>query len=299
VPIRTFTTSGGPVDVARTLFPLRRGYADPTTRLAGTEALRSMRTPEGPATLWLRARPEDVEARAWGAGADWALERAPDLIGAHDAGEQFAPNDDVVAGLWRRHRGIRLTRTHAVMPTLIAAILEQKVTGHEARTAWRGLVFAASSPAPGPVRLWLPPDPERVASLPSFAFHRVGVEGRRADVLRAVCARASWFEALATLPSEEARARMVLHRGIGPWTAAETARLALGDPDAVSVGDFHLPNLVCWMLAREPRGTDERMLELLEPFRGNRGRVQRLLEAGGQTAPKFGPRTEVRSIAGI
>ena len=91
----------------------------------------------------------------------------------------------------------------------------------------------------------------------------------------------------------------MLHRGIGPWTAAETARLALGDPDAVSVGDFHLPNLVCWMLSGEPRGTDERMLELLEPYRGNRGRVQRLLEAGGQTAPKFGPRTEVRSIAEI
>ena len=31
---------------------------------------------------------------------------------------------------------------------------------------------------------------------------------------------------------------------IGVWTAAETAQRALGDADAVSVGDFHIPGLV-------------------------------------------------------
>jgi 3-methyladenine DNA glycosylase/8-oxoguanine DNA glycosylase len=78
---------------------------------------------------------------------------------------------------------------------------------------------------------------------------------------------------------------------------AETARLALGDPDAVSVGDFHLPNLVAWALAGEPRGDDARLLELLEPYRGQRGRVQVLLEAGGVRAPAFGPRAEIGAIA--
>ena len=106
---------------------------------------------------------------------------APDLIGADDVGEGFAPHDAVIGELWRRHRGVRLTKTHAVVPTLIAAIFEQKVTGLEARRAWRGLVRAASEPAPGPGDLWLPPDPERVAALPSFAFHRFGVERARAD----------------------------------------------------------------------------------------------------------------------
>ena len=299
MPTRTFTAWGGPVDLARTLFPLRRGHTDPTTRIEGAEALRSLHTPDGPATLWLCARSEHIESETWGPGSGWALDHAPDLIGAHDIGEGFAPRDDVIARLWRRHRGVRLTRTHAVMPVLIAAILEQKVTGIEARAAWRALVRASSSPAPGPGGLWLPPDPDRVAALPSFSFHRFGVERARADVVRAVCARASRFETLAALPSQDARERMMLHRGIGPWTAAETARLALGDPDAVSVGDYHLPNLVTWMLAGEPRGTDERMLKLLEPYRGHRGRVQRLLEIGGRTAPKFGPRSEVRSIAGM
>ena len=299
MPTRTFTTQGGPVDLGGTLFPLRRGHRDPTWRIRGPEALCSARTSQGPATLHLRTEGETVRAEAWGPGATWMLDGAPGLIGASDTGEGFTPHDDVIGELWRRHRGIRLTRTRMVMPALVAAIFEQKVTGPEAREAWRGLVEATSERAPGPGGLWLPPDPARVAALPYFAFHRFGVERKRADLVRAVSARAGRFEALGLLRPAEARERIQAHRGIGPWTAAEVARLALGDPDAVSVGDYHLPNLVSWMLARETRGTDERMLELLEPYRGQRGRVQRLLEAGGASAPRFGPRTEIRSIATI
>jgi 3-methyladenine DNA glycosylase/8-oxoguanine DNA glycosylase len=87
-----------------------------------------------------------------------------------------------------------------------------------------------------------------------------------------------------------AAARLRAYPGIGPWTAAEVTLRALGDPDAVSVGDFHLPNVVAFALAGEPRGDDARMLELLEPWRGHRARVVRLLEAGGIEAPKYGPR---------
>jgi 3-methyladenine DNA glycosylase/8-oxoguanine DNA glycosylase len=94
-----------------------------------------------------------------------------------------------------------------------------------------------------------------------------------------------------------ARERLQAFPGVGPWTAAEVARIALGDADAVSVGDYHLPHLVGWALAGEARGTDERMLELLEPYRGQRGRVQLLLEASGLHAPRYGPRAEVGSIA--
>ena len=67
----------------------------------------------------------------------------------------------------------------------------------------------------------------------------------------------------------------------------------------VSVGDFHIPHLVSWNLAGEPRADDARMLELLHPYRGQRGRVIRLLEAGGRRPPRFGPRLELRSIARI
>lgn len=265
-------------------------------RVGPGEAWRAMRTPDGPATLHLRSLGSDIQAQTWGPGAGWALDKAPGLVGALDDDSGFEPRHDVVAELWRHHRGVRITRSGAVMHALIPTILEQKVTGIQARRAYRAMVLATGEPAPGDTGLFLPPDPARTAETPYFAFHPWGVERRRAETVRAACAQAARLEMCASLPLDQANARLLAVPGVGPWTAAEVARTALGDADAVSVGDFHLPNTVCWALARQPRGTDEEMLELLEPYRGQRGRVQRLLESGNISAPALGPRMEVRGI---
>lgn len=289
-----------PIDLARTLFPLRRGYGDPTTRIAAGEAVRAIRTPEGKATVHLLAQGDAIEAEAWGPGADQALARAPGLVGAEDDDAGFIPLHPAVADAWRHRRGVRITRTVSVLEVLIPAILEQKVTGVEARRTYSSMVRALGEPAPGPFEgLLLPPDPDRMAALPYFAFHPWGVERRRAELVRAVCERATRIESAAGTSVEATCGLLSAFRGIGPWTVAEVARIALGDADAVSVGDYHVPHVVTWALAREPRGTDERMLELLEPYRGQRGRVQRLLEASGIGAPAFGPKSRVRSIASL
>ena len=54
-----------------------------------------------------------------------------------------------------------------------------------------------------------------------------------------------------------------------------------------------------WALTGQPRSTDETMLELLEPWRGQRARVVKLIELSGLTPPKYGPRfspTDIRKI---
>lgn len=285
-----------PYDLVATLFPLRRGTGDPTMGIGMGEAWHAARTRAGPATLRLRHVTGAVRATAWGPGAAWALEHTSGLIGAEDDPTAFEPRDDVMERVWREQRGVRLTRALDVVRTLVAAILEQKVVGMEARRAWRRMTLAVSEPAPGPGELYLPPEPATLAALPYHRFHPWGLERHRAEVVRAVCARASALEALAEVPFDEARRRLAAMPGVGPWTSAEVARLSLGDPDAVSVGDYHLPNIVSWALAGERRGTDERMLELLEPYRGQRGRVQRLLEASQISPPARGPRMETRSI---
>lgn len=285
-----------PYDLAGTLFPLRRGTGDPTMRIEERVAWRAARTPDGPATLLLEQMDGAVCATAWGTGAAWALDHAPGLIGAEDDISAFVAHDDVMARVWKEHRSVRLTRALDVVRSLVAAILEQKVVGMEARRAWRRMTLSLSEPAPGDAGLMLPPDPTTVAEVPYYRFHPWGVERRRAEVIRAVCARATSLEALADVPFDEARRRLEAMRGIGPWTAAEVMRLSFGDPDAVSVGDYHLPDVVGWALAREERGTDERMLELLEPYRGQRGRVQVLLERSHIAPPAYGPRMEARSI---
>jgi 3-methyladenine DNA glycosylase/8-oxoguanine DNA glycosylase len=136
-----------------------------------------------------------------------------------------------------------------------------------------------------------------LAALPYWAYHPLGLERRRADVIRRVASRASWLEAAAALSPSDAMARLRSLDGVGPWTMAETLRTASGDPDAVSVGDYHLPSLVGWALAGERRADDARMLQLLEPYAGQRARVARLLELSGLRTPRRGPRMPARDIA--
>lgn len=285
-------------DLGTTFFAMRRGTGDPTTWIGRGEVRRATRTPDGPATVRFTAAEDGVQAQAWGDGAAWMIDRAPDWLGVADGSDSFDPPPGVVAEARRRYGGLRIPRTGLVVEHLIPSILEQKVTGHEARYAYRRITLSVAEPAPGPVELGLllPPNPARLAELPYYRMHPFGVEKRRADVIRSVCARAAWIDATTALPLRESRARLESLRGIGPWTVAEVSRLAFGDSDAVSVGDFHVPHLVSWALAREPRGTDERMLELLEPYRPFRGLVQLLLERSGVRAPAFGPRMDVRAI---
>lgn len=261
-----------------------------------TEVWRASRTPCGPVTVRLTAAEGGIEVETWGPGSEWLCQHAPGWCGALDDDSGFDPAPGPVRDLWLRHRGVRIPRTELVTEALIPVIIEQKVTAAEARRAHRRLARALAEPAPGPAGLSLPPDPARVAGLPYFEFHPFGIERRRAETLRAVCARAQWLDEVAACSLEEARARLESFPGIGPWTIAEVSRVALGDADAVSVGDFHLPHVVAWVLAHEPRGTDARMLELLEPYRPHRGRVQRLLRIGGARASAHGPRLSPRAI---
>jgi 3-methyladenine DNA glycosylase/8-oxoguanine DNA glycosylase len=82
--------------------------------------------------------------------------------------------------------------------------------------------------------------------------------------------------------------------GIGQWTVAETLQRSHGAADLVSVGDYHVPNTVGYVLAGHVRTDDAGMLALLEPYRGHRQHVVRLVEATGVQAPRYGPRMAPR-----
>ena len=270
-------------------------------RLTRGAADRAGRGPVGAYAIRIRQRADgSIEAEAWGPGAAWALDGLPGLVGEEDDAAGFqAGLHPVVARLAHRLPGLRLGRSRAMLEALVPAILEQKITGAEAGRAYRALTARFGEPAPGPLGLRLPPSPAILAGLPYHAFHPAGIEERRARLIRTVARDGGRLEALVSGAPETAETRLRTYPGIGPWTAAEVRLRALGDPDAVSVGDYHLPGLVGWALAGERRADDARMLELLEPWRGQRGRVLRLLEAGGVGPPRRGPRMPARSIGGL
>lgn len=291
-----------PLDLAATLGPLAHGRGDATTLLGQGEAWLAFRTPSGAAALRLALdRSTVLRALAWGDGASEALDATPALVGELDRPEALVAHHPIIRQLQRTHPGLRLPRSGRVLHALVPSILEQKVTGTEAWRAWRALIRHYGEAAPGPAehRLRLPPTPERLAGLASWAWHPLGVERRRAETVIRACRVAARLEGLSEVAPSDAYPVLRALPGVGPWTAAEVGLRAFGDPDAVSVGDFHLPHLVSWALAGEPRGTDERMLELLAPYAGQRARVIRLLEASGIRAPRYGPRLSPRSIAAI
>jgi len=85
---------------------------------------------------------------------------------------------------------------------------------------------------------------------------------------------------------------------VGVWTEAETRSRAIGDADAVSVGDYHIPTLVGTTLIGQAVD-DDGMLELLEPYAGHRNRVVRMIELYGVRRERRGARMSVRDYRSI
>lgn len=293
-PRETTYRPSHPLDLRRTVGMLRRGGTDPTMLFDGPVIWRAVRTPQGPSTLALRMVGNDVKASAWGPGADHALSLVPALCGASDDPTGFDPSHHpLIAEAARRNPGVRLARTDEVFDALACAILEQKVTSMQAFGAWRFLVARYGDPAPGPTPrpMAVAPTAEQWRRIPSWAWHRAGVEPPQSRTIVRAAERGDRIaRAVQSAPTGAERDRVLTSLpGVGVWTAAETRIRALGDPDAVSVGDFHLAHEVGHALTGH-RTDDAGMVALLEPWSGHRQRVIRLIFASGLVEPRRGPR---------
>lgn len=287
------------VEPAATLGELRHGHGDPTIRFERDVLWRASRTDDGPATIRIARAREGWRVSAWGPGAQAAVAAVPRLLGAEDDPGALELPAGKLRDIAARSRGLRFGRTDAVWPSLLPSVCGQKVTAQQAHRAYFGILRRWGEDAPGPGSLRLPPRPEIIAALPYYDLHPVGLEQRRAVTLIRAAEGIDRLEEAVSMSPSAALARLRTAPGIGAWTAAEVARQAMGDADAVSLGDFHIPDMVCWFLAGEPRGDDARMLELLEPYRGQRARVVRYIERAGVKPPKYGPRLSPEHIVDL
>ena len=266
-------------------------------RLRDGEVWRATYTAEGPATVRLARDAEGmVDVDAWGPGAAWAAAAAPVMCGEEDDDSDFQPAHPALAAAHRRHRGLRVPKTRAVFEALVPTVIGQKVATDAAHQSYKSLCYELGTPAPGPVNLRVPPPATVLASTPYWAFHKFGIERRRAEVIIRAAHSAGRLEETTTMSPTDAWRRLQAFPGVGPWTAAKVALVALGDADAVPVGDYHMPHMVGNFFEGTARSTDQRMLELLEPYRPHRARVLRLLLLLGVSAPRFGPRMTLRDI---
>lgn len=291
--VRTVYAPAEPVELLATVRVLRRGAGDPTFRreIDRPVVWRTVRTPAGGATLRLAQHADgSVHAYAWGEGAEWAIDGVPELLGAGDdwSGLDVAAVP-LLAETRRRHPGLRLTRCRQVVEMLVAAILEQKVATVDAHRAWVWLMRRHGEPAPGPAPegMRVPPPVQTWRRIPSWDWHRAGVDPKRSAAVMAATAVGPGLERTLALGrgGAEVAARLRSVPGVGIWTSAETTQRSHGDPDAPSFGDLHLPGIVGTALIGE-KVDDAGMLELLEPWRGDRQRVMRLIVASGVAVPR-------------
>jgi 3-methyladenine DNA glycosylase/8-oxoguanine DNA glycosylase len=286
-----------PVDVAGVLAPLRRGRGDPTfVRTEAGAIWRGATTPDGPATTAIHRRTDGtVVLHAWGPGAAWSLDGLPALLGAGDRPEEFVAHHPLVADAHRRLGNLRFGASRRVWDQLLPAVLEQKVTGTEARRSFRELVrrFGELAPGPAPDGLRIPPTPSRIREVPDWEWHRAGVDHARRRAILASAVVAHRLERAAELGGSAGRELLRRVPGIGVWTAAEVAQRAWGDADAVSFGDFHIPAVVGWALLGRPLD-DAGLGEVLAPYAPQRQRAVRYVESSGFKRPRFGPRFSPR-----
>jgi 3-methyladenine DNA glycosylase/8-oxoguanine DNA glycosylase len=263
-------------------------------RLGHNEFWRATLTPYGPGTLRLQWHAHDVHATAWGPGADWLLQQVPSLLGAEDDGHVFVDAHPVIMAAQRNHPPVVFGASGSLYHEILPIILQQRITSGEALGQWQRLVRRLGERAPGPLPdLLLPPTPQRLLDHPSWWFHPLGIEAKRADALRIAARHAESMWSWSAAGAGVAARQLAMLPGIGEWTIGSVIAAAHGCPDSVAVGDYHIKNIVAWALAGEPRATDERMLELLRPYTGQRNRVVELLGLEGYAAPKFGPRQRI------
>ena len=283
-PMHRTVTFPSPVDAGRTWSVLRRGAGDPTFQRVGASMWRTSRMETGPVTVSvIQVDSRTVDAEAWGPGAEEMLATLPRALGADDDSSGFALAHPAIADAHRRFPGLRVPRTGRLLEALIAAVIEQRVVGKDATDSWRRLLLRHGDPAPGPapegMRVF--PTHETWAALPSWEWHRAGVDPQRYRTAHACARVGAQLERVASTNGDDKPAAYRALRsipGVGVWTAAETGFRALGDADAVPFGDYHLGHLVGVGLVGRRLHHDDEIAEALEPYRPQRYRAVRLLE---------------------
>ena len=255
-------------------------------------------TPDGQATLRITPRKADaeIELEAWGDGAAWILDQAPAMLGADDDPSGFDPADPQVRAAWSRNPHWRVPTTGLVLEALVAACIEQKVTGQEAFRGWRQLVtrFGLAAPGPGAARgMRTLPTASAIARVPSWEWLRCHIDGARSTAIVRAARVADSLERTVGLPGHEVERRLRSLPGIGVWTAAEVRQRAHGDADAVSFADYHVAKHIGYALTGETISDDE-LEVLLEPYRPHRFRVQHVVTTRIPGRPRRGPRMPPR-----
>jgi 3-methyladenine DNA glycosylase/8-oxoguanine DNA glycosylase len=259
------------------------GPFDPTGTLDRDCFRKAFFYSEEPAAIEICRAERGLKICAHGSFADELLTETIAGLQQDDGYTAFATPDTGVLRLHTLHPGLRLLRVPWLYDITCSAILQQRVRTVDAMREWRRITQRWGTPAPLGLRSF--PSADVLAHVPMFALESIGIDAKRARTLLAFARESRLVSMKSGMTFADLRKYLLRIPGIGPWTTESVMGYGAGDTDAAIPGDLHLPRVVCYALAGEERGSDERMMELLEPFRGDRFRIIRLIGAAGVDVP--------------
>ena len=169
-----------------------------------------------------------------------------------------------------------LRRSEPGFEGLAAIVVSQQVS-----TASAAAIFARLKAALGSLEGMPPFEAVAVAAADDGLLRRVGLSSPKIRTLRAMAAAVLdgtlAIDALAGLPAEEAAARLVAVKGIGPWTAEVFLLFCLGHADAWPAGDIALQEAVRVAFSLETRPDAAALTRLAERWRPHRAVAAHLL----------------------
>ncbi len=281
-------------DLQRTMSVLCTGRRDPTFKATVSGVQFSLLTPVGGCRVKVDRSLGQLQVDVEGDGAEWLEPHLASLFGLHDVPAVFRPSGKV-RDLVKRYPGIHLPRLPVVFHRLIQIVLHQLVTWEEAAYGWQEMTRRYGTAAPGDSELLVGPSPSALKALAYYDLVDCGILPRQARLILHLAKDARRIDKVWEQGDDKLIAYLSRINGIGKWTLQTLRGSCLADADAAVTGDYGLPHMVCWFFQQQPRGSDDEMLKLLEPFRGHRYRVQQLLMHADIQAPRRGPKMRVRS----
>ena len=268
---------------------LRMGRLDPTVILEKNRFVMARWFTSGSATVEMTERNGKAHVRIWGPAAEEARQHVPSILGLHDS-PVFDFGHSKLNRMLKPKMALRLSRFPFLSTALLSHVLQQQIAWRDAAKIWRCLANRHGNAADGPYPLKLPLQFQQMHTLSTHHYQSAGLIKNRIPLLREI-GRLAWridhwySESIETYAS-----RIQKLPQMGPWTTYHALAVSMGEPDVIVTGDYTLPHTVSWALIGKARSTDDEMKRLLEPFKGNRWRLVRLLWALNIAAPRRGPR---------
>lgn len=291
----SFSTNG-PYDLRQTLSCLATGPGDPAFSAEDPANIRmALRSPDGFAVLSVSQISESVHGTLEGDDVDYFAPHLPRMLGLDF---QIPPlkGRRVLQSAALRYQGLRLPKAPLLFPRIVQVMLQQLISFRDAAKGWRTLLRRHGLKPDGVADVIVPPTAKELARLPSHEYVDCGILPQHGRRIAAVARHAKRIESTwlsgSTSDSCSNTCRLLGKiPGIGPWTLGYLSGSSMGDADAVMPGDYSLPGQVSWFFEREAEADDDRMLEILEPFRPWRYYALLLVIKAGQRPPRRGPRS--------